>query len=120
MDFKFTMHLLDLLDLGEFHPVVPESIFSLFTDVRYFPHGLNRLNIDISIILDRLVSNLLQSKDAVLRNLLVMHFTIGFCPGEFSGVMLSLEMSMAFGSTEEKAFRIIPDEKSAMTWVNGS
>ena len=47
-----------------------------------------------------------------------MKFSIGFGPGEFSGVVLGLEMSVAFRTTESEYLAIIPDEHDSMSRVD--
>ena len=47
-----------------------------------------------------------------------MDFTVGFGPFEFTGVMFGFEVSMAFGTTEFKHFRVITDELDAMARVD--
>jgi hypothetical protein len=42
-----------------------------------------------------------------------------FGPFHFSGVMLGLEMLVAFGSAELEDLAIISNESHAMAWVNG-
>lgn len=66
MDLNFFVDTFYLANASKFHSVVPESIFSSLSDVRYFLHGLNSFNIKFSIVLNGFVSFLFELKNRIV------------------------------------------------------
>ena len=66
MHFNLSVHVLNLLNGGEFHSVVPESVFSSLSDICDFLHGLDGLDIQLSIVLNGFVSFLFELEDGVI------------------------------------------------------
>ena len=120
MYVEFVGKLLDLLDLGQLHPVVPEPVLPLLADVRNLPHGLDGLHVDLPIVLQWLVPYLLHPQNTVLRDLLIMHFTVGLRPGELPRVVLCLEVSVALGPAEVEVFAVVSDEQRPVARVDRS
>ena len=51
-------------------------------------------------------------------NFLIFEFTTGFGPCQLSRVMLSLEMTMALGSTEPECLAVVPNKHDSMSWID--
>ena len=118
VDLNFFVHAFDLLYAGKFHSVLPEPFFSPVSDISDFLHRLNRLDVEVSIVLDWLMSLFLKLKDGVVGEFLSMDLSVGFGPGKLSRVVFSLEMLMAFGSTKPEDLTVITYEHHAVTWIN--
>ena len=120
MDQYFSLNVLLFLYACQFHSILPKSILSSFLNICYPLHGLYCLHVEISVVLQRLISFFLKLKHSVVCKFLIIEFTCGFSPCEFSGVMFSFEMTMAFGPTEPKVFAIVPDEHNSVAGVDWS
>lgn len=66
MNLNFSVDAFNLADVSKFHSVVPESVLSSLSDVRYFFHGLDCFDIEFSIVLDWFVSFLFKLKDRII------------------------------------------------------
>ena len=120
MNFYLSIHSLNLLNLTQFHPILPEPLLPSIPDIRDLLHCLNRLHIHLSIVLHGLVTSLLELEYGVVGELFTVDFSVGFGPGEFSWVMFGLEMLMTLGPTEFKHLAIIANKCHPMTRVNWS
>lgn len=118
MEFDFFVNGLNLINAGKFHSVVPESVFSSLSDVRYFFHGLNSFDIQLSIVLNGFISFLFELKNGIVSYLFAMNFSISFCPGEFSWIMFGFEVFVTFSTTEFENFTIVTNESHSMAWIN--
>lgn len=115
---EFLVYVFYLLDLCQLHAVVPEAVLSPLADICDFLHGFDGVDVDVSVVHIGLVDLPLQLEDAVLHQLFIMQFSIGFGPLEFSRVVLGLEMFVAFGPAESEGLAIVPDEHHAMAGVD--
>jgi hypothetical protein len=120
VDLNLSVHSFDLLYISKFHSVLPEPFFSSVSDIGNFFHGLDGLDIHVSIVLKGLVAFLLEFEYGIIGELFAMDFSVGFGPGEFSGVVFGFEVFVAFGTTESEDFAVVADEHHAMAWVDGA
>ena len=120
MNQNFSFDILLLLNACQFHSILPKSIFSSFLYICYSLHSLYCLYIEISVVLQRLVPFFLKLKNSVVSKLLVIEFTGGFSPCEFSGVVFGFEVTMAFRSTKPEGFTIISDKHNSVSRIDWS
>ena len=118
MNLNLSIHALNLLYISQFHSVLPESLLSSIPNIGDLFHGLNSLHIHVSIVLKRLVAFLLEFKNRIIGKLFAVEFSVGFGPGEFSGVMFGFEVFVAFGSTKTEDFAVVTDEHHAVAGVD--
>ena len=118
MNFDLSIHALNLLNLTEFHSILPEPLFSPIPNISDLFHGLNSLDVHISIVLNWLVASLFELEYGIIGELFAMQFSISFGPGEFSGIVFGLEMLMALGPAELEHFTIIAHESHAVARVD--
>ena len=81
-------------------------------------HGLDSLNVEVSVILERLIAFFLELVDWVLCELFVVDFSVGFGPGEFAWVMFGFEVTMTLGTAEAEGLAIVTDEHDSMSRVD--
>jgi hypothetical protein len=97
---------------------LPEPFFSAISDISNLFHGLDCLDVHVSIVLKRLVAFFLEFKNRVVGELFYVEFSVGFGPGQFSGVVFSFEVFVTFSAAEAEDFAVIADEHHAVTGVN--
>jgi len=78
---------------------------------------LDRLNVKVSVILQRLVSFLLELKNCIVSEFFVIKFAGGFGPCKFSWIMFGSEVAMALWPAKTEGFAIIPNEHYTVAWV---
>ena len=120
MDLNLSVHSFDLLYISKFHSVLPEPFFSSVSDIGNFFHGLDSLDIHFSIVLKGLVAFLLEFEYGIIGELFAMEFSVGFGPGEFSGVVFGFEVFVALGSAELEDFAVVAYESHAVSGVDGA
>lgn len=118
MDLNLSVHAFDLLDLAQLHSVLPESFLTSVPDISDLLHGLDRLDVHVSIVLHWLVALLFELENRVVCQLFAVNFSVGFGPGEFSWVVFGLEMLVALSTTEFENFTVVTNEGHSMAWVN--
>ena len=118
MNLHFSVHAFDLLDVGQFHSVLPEPFLPSVSDISNLFHGLDGFDVHFSIVLDGFVTFFFEFEDGVVGKLFAMEFSVGFGPGEFSGVVFGFEVFVALGSAELEDFAVVADESHAMAWVD--
>lgn len=95
-----------------------ETLLSDLADAARNRHSLNRLDIQLTIVTLGDVALLLQLESLVDNHLLTASSSIGLGPSCLSRVVLSLEMSVAFGSAKSEDLRVITDKHHSVTGVN--
>ena len=118
MNFDFFVHAFNLLNVSEFHTILPESFLPSISDICDFFHGLNGLDVKVSIILHGLVSFFFELKDRIVGELFSVKLSVGFGPGEFSGIVFGLEMFMALSTAEFEHFTIVTDKGHPVTGID--
>lgn len=108
-----------LLDACQFHTVFPEAVLPALLDVGDALHGLDGLDVEVAVVLERLVALLFELVDWVLGELFVVELAIGFGPGKFSRIVLGLEVAVALGSAETEGFAVVADEHDAVAGIDG-
>ena len=95
-------------------------IFPPFFYISNSLHGLNGLDIKVPVVLQRLVSLFLELEHRIVDMFFIVKFACGLSPCEFSGVVLSPKVAMAFGPAKSEIFAIISHEHDSVTWVDRS
>jgi hypothetical protein len=117
MNFNLSVDTLNLLNFCDLHSIIPEPFLSSLSDIRYFFHGLQSFDIDLTIILHGLISLLFKLEDGVLYKLFIMKFSIGFGPCQFSWIVFGLKMFMALGSTKPEGFAVVSNKHNSVAWI---
>lgn len=120
MDQNFSLNILLLLHACQLHPVLPETVLSALLDISDPLHGLHCLNVEIAVVLERLVPLFLEFENSVFDDLFVVEFATGFGPGKFAGVVFCFEVAVAFGSAEAEGFAVVAHEHDSVAGVDGS
>ena len=120
MDQNLSFNILLLLHRRKLHSILPESILPPFFYISNSLHGLNGLDIKVPVVLQRLVSLFLELEHRIVDKLFIVKFACGLSPCEFSGVVLSPKVAMAFGPAKSEIFAIISHEHDSVTWVDRS
>lgn len=68
------LDVLSLLHVRQFHTIIPKTILPSFLYVRDSFHRLNGLHVEITVVLQRLISLLLEFENRVLDDLFVVKF----------------------------------------------
>ena len=118
MNLYFSVHAFDLLHVCQFHSVLPEPFLSSISDIGNLFHGLDGFDVHFSVVLDGFVAFFFELEDGVVGELFAVEFSVGFGPGEFSGVVFGLEVFVALGSAELEDFAVVADESHAVSGVD--
>ena len=118
MHKNFPFNVLLFLHISKFHSVLPKAVFSPFFYISDSLHGLDCLHVEVSVILQRLVSFLFELKDSIVCEFFVVKFAGSLGPGELSGIVFGFEVTMAFGSAKTECFAVVPDEHYTMARVD--
>jgi hypothetical protein len=70
-----------LLDFGQFHTILPETVLSSLLNIRDALHGLDSLDVEISVVLLGSVSFLFKVVNRVVHEFFIVDLAIGFGPG---------------------------------------
>lgn len=89
-------------------------------DICYPLHGLNGLHVEVTVVLEGLISFFFELVDCILSELFVVKFAIGFGPGKFAWVVFGFEVTMTFRPAEAEGFAVVSDEHDAMSRVDWS
>lgn len=108
------------LDFGQLHAVFPETILPSLLYICDSLHGLNCLNIQVSVVLLRSVPLLLEIVNWIVYQFLVMQLAISFGPRQFSGVVFGLEVAVALWAAETEILTVVAHEHDSVTRVDGS
>lgn len=66
MNFNLLVHAFNLLDLSEFHSILPEPFFPSVPDIGNLFHRLDGLNVHVPVVLDGFVAFLLKLEDGIV------------------------------------------------------
>lgn len=118
MNQNFSFNILLFLNSCQFHPILPKPVLPPLFDICDSLHGLDGLNVEVSVILQRLVSFFLELEDGIIGKFFVIEFAGSFGPGKLSGVMFGFEVTVAFGSAETEVFAVVSNEHNTVAWVD--
>lgn len=101
------------------HPGFVECLLPSRLDLLNAGHGINGSLHELTIVSDGNVATLLEFEGRVVCHFLAACLTEGLGPADLAWIALHLEVFMAFGFAEAKAFGIVADKHDAVAWIAG-